>query len=282
MASSDSGVESAAEVDLTELKVRDLILTIHWFILFSHFDRRHLLEFSRAYSLLISDWWLIADDDDDQLLTNTWSRNRYVRNKFVKFQATDSPLSRGAESPRQRGDMVVCGECHTQFNLSSFTSFIEHKVIQFERKRTSERSIILNLGLKLWRQVNAIRWARLKSTQFRRAIESTTHFQSSTDGNFDISDRVYSNFHFQTRCVRSTSANPLLLNYNMDVTTDTHDLGLELRQSIFHYFVDEFVCDVHWNAFSTIADFCSYFRIIVNLSVLSILPPLFCVDVTRW
>ena len=107
---------------------------------------------------------------------------------------------------------------------------------------TNERSIIIHLGLKLWRQVNTIRWARFKSKQLRRAIESTTHFQSSTDGNFDISDRVYSNFHFQTRCVRSTSANPLLLNYNMDVTTDTHDLGLELRQSILHYFVDEFVC----------------------------------------
>ncbi|PAV76604.1 hypothetical protein WR25_04752 [Diploscapter pachys] len=145
MASSDSGVESAAEVDLTELK------------------------------------------------------------------ATDSPLSRGAESPRQRGDMVVCGECHTQFNLSSFTSFIEHKVSNCGGKLTPSDEL---------------------DSSPRNFVE-----RSSRRRTFNPAP--------MTRCVRSTSANPLLLNYNMDVTTDTHDLGLELRQSIPHYFVDEFAFDVH-------------------------------------
>ncbi|KAK6035102.1 hypothetical protein COOONC_27392 [Cooperia oncophora] len=95
MASSDSGVESAAEVDLTEMK------------------------------------------------------------------ATDSPMSRGASSPHDRYDLLLCGDCHAQFPIAHFSTFIEHK----------------------------------------------------------------------SRCVRSSSANPLMIDYhmhNMDVTTDTDDLGRNL------------------------------------------------------
>lgn len=79
MASSDSGVESAAEVDL-ELKVKPLSI------------------------------------NSTQPLLNP--------KKFI--QASDSPMSR--ESPRERVDSIVCGDCHVSFPFSQFTTFIEHKV----------------------------------------------------------------------------------------------------------------------------------------------------------
>uniref|UniRef100_A0A1I7XMY0 C2H2-type domain-containing protein n=1 Tax=Heterorhabditis bacteriophora TaxID=37862 RepID=A0A1I7XMY0_HETBA len=125
MASSDSGVESAAEVDLTEMK------------------------------------------------------------------ATDSPMSRGASSPHERGDMVICGECHAQFPISQFNAFIEHKVSNCGGKLTPSDVIDSS------------------PSNFERQSRRRTYNPSGL-----------------SRCGRSSSANPLMLNYNMDVTTDTNDLGL--------------------------------------------------------
>lgn len=118
MASSDSGVESAAEVDLTEMK------------------------------------------------------------------ATDSPMSRGASSPHDRCDLLLCGDCHAQFPIAHFSVFIEHKVSNCAGKSATSEVINGRHG--------------------RRG-----------------------NFVHNPRCVRSSSVNPLMLNYhmkNMDVTTDTDDL----------------------------------------------------------
>uniref|UniRef100_A0A158P9T7 Zinc finger, C2H2 type n=1 Tax=Angiostrongylus cantonensis TaxID=6313 RepID=A0A158P9T7_ANGCA len=119
MASSDSGVESAAEVDLTEMK------------------------------------------------------------------ATDSPMSRGASSPRDHCDLLLCGDCHAQFPIAHFSVFIEHKV---------------------------------SNCSGNTAPSEVTNGRHSRRGNF-----------VQPRCTRSSSANPLMINYhmtNMDVTTDTDDLGM--------------------------------------------------------
>ncbi|EPB75372.1 hypothetical protein ANCCEY_05531 [Ancylostoma ceylanicum] len=127
MASSDSGVESAAEVDLTEMK------------------------------------------------------------------ATDSPMSRGASSPRDRCDLLLCGDCHAQFPIAHFSTFIEHKVSNCGGKSTP----------------------------------SEVDERPSRRRNFS---------HGLSRCVRSSSANPLMLDYhmgNMDVTTDTDDLEAEPNMSLF-------------------------------------------------
>ncbi|CAJ0582219.1 unnamed protein product, partial [Mesorhabditis spiculigera] len=40
-------------------------------------------------------------------------------------EASDSPMSR--DSSREQGDSIVCGDCHTNFPISRFTTFIEHK-----------------------------------------------------------------------------------------------------------------------------------------------------------
>ncbi|VDO48572.1 unnamed protein product [Haemonchus placei] len=120
MASSDSGVESAAEVDLTEMK------------------------------------------------------------------ATDSPMSRGASSPHDRYDLLLCGDCHAQFPIAHFSTFIEHKVSNCGGKSTPSEVI----------------------------DERPSRRRNFSQGT--------------TRCVRSSSANPLMIDYhmhNMDVTTDTDDLG---------------------------------------------------------
>ncbi|KJH53714.1 hypothetical protein DICVIV_00143 [Dictyocaulus viviparus] len=123
MASSDSGVESAAEVDLTEMKT------------------------------------------------------------------TDSPMSRGASSPRDRCDLLLCGDCHAQFPIAHFSVFVEHKVSNCGGKSTPCEVI------------------DERSNSDRR--ENFAHNR-------------------MTRCIRSHSTNPLMINYhmgNMDVTTDTDDLG---------------------------------------------------------
>ncbi|KAL6742770.1 hypothetical protein Aduo_015885 [Ancylostoma duodenale] len=128
MASSDSGVESAAEVDLTEMK------------------------------------------------------------------ATDSPMSRGASSPRDRCDLLLCGDCHAQFPIAHFSTFIEHKVSNCGGKSTP----------------------------------SEVDERPSRRRNFS---------HGLSRCVRSSSANPLMLDYhmgNMDVTTDTDDLDSLTRSVTCH------------------------------------------------
>ncbi|CAI2353957.1 unnamed protein product [Caenorhabditis sp. 36 PRJEB53466] len=110
-----------------------------------------------------------------------------------ELKASDSPMSHdGADSPRRdldRTDIVVCGECHTSFSLSCFSTFIEHKVS--------------NCGGKL----------------------TPSDDCEVTPRSFDRSRRRTFNPAALNRCGRSTSANPLLLNYNMDVTTDTNDLG---------------------------------------------------------
>ncbi|KAJ1361220.1 hypothetical protein KIN20_020419 [Parelaphostrongylus tenuis] len=130
MASSDSGVESAAEVDLTEMK------------------------------------------------------------------ATDSPMSRGASSPRDRCDLLLCGDCHAQFPIAHFSIFIEHKVSNCGGKTTPSEVI---------------------------------NGRHSRRGNFGHSG--------MPRCTRSSSANPLMINYrmtNMDVTTDTDDLDSLARSVTCH------------------------------------------------
>lgn len=129
MASSDSGVESAAEVDLTEMKT------------------------------------------------------------------SDSPMSRGGSSPQDRYDLLLCGDCHAQFPIAHFSTFIEHKVSNCGGKSTPSEVI--------------------DERPSRR--------------------RNYS--HGMTRCVRSSSANPLMLDYhmgNMDVTTDTDDLDSLTRSVTCH------------------------------------------------
>ncbi|WKY09556.1 hypothetical protein Q1695_002148 [Nippostrongylus brasiliensis] len=129
MASSDSGVESAAEVDLTEMK------------------------------------------------------------------ATDSPMSRGASSPHDRYDLLLCGDCHAQFPIAHFSSFIEHKVSNCGGKSTPSEVI---------------------------------DERPSRRRNFS---------HDMSRCVRSSSANPLMIDYhmaNMDVTTDTDDLDSLTRTVTCH------------------------------------------------
>ncbi|PIC27636.1 hypothetical protein B9Z55_019828 [Caenorhabditis nigoni] len=116
-----------------------------------------------------------------------------VEHDLSELKASDSPMSHdGADSPRQeldRTDIVVCGECHTSFSLSCFSNFIEHKVS--------------NCGGKL----------------------TPSDDCEVTPRSFDRSRRRTFNPAALNRCGRSTSANPLLLNYNMDVTTDTNDLG---------------------------------------------------------
>ncbi|KAK6752985.1 hypothetical protein RB195_012538 [Necator americanus] len=128
MASSDSGVESAAEVDLTEMKT------------------------------------------------------------------TDSPMSRGASSPHDRCDLLLCGDCHAQFPIAHFSTFIEHKVSNCGGKSTP----------------------------------SEVDERPSRRRNFS---------HGMPRCARSSSANPLMLDYhmgNMDVTTDTDDLDALTRSVTCH------------------------------------------------
>ncbi|XGW04555.1 hypothetical protein V3C99_015607 [Haemonchus contortus] len=129
MASSDSGVESAAEVDLTEMK------------------------------------------------------------------ATDSPMSRGASSPHDRYDLLLCGDCHAQFPIAHFSTFIEHKVSNCGGKSTPSEVI----------------------------DERPSRRRNFSQGT--------------TRCVRSSSANPLMIDYhmhNMDVTTDTDDLDALTRNVTCH------------------------------------------------
>ncbi|CCD69465.1 C2H2-type domain-containing protein [Caenorhabditis elegans] len=116
-----------------------------------------------------------------------------VEHDLSELKASDSPMSHdGADSPRpelDRTDIVVCGECHTSFSLSCFSNFIEHKVS--------------NCGGKL----------------------TPSDDCEVTPRNFDRSRRRTFNPAALIRCGRSTSANALLPNYNMDVTTDTNDLG---------------------------------------------------------
>lgn len=111
-----------------------------------------------------------------------------------ELKATDSPLSRAASSPPARHDAVLCGECHAHFPISQFSQFIDHKVSNCGGKLTPSDVIASS-------PVNFERQSR------RRTFNPAAMVRD-----------------LQARCGRSSSANPLLLNYNMDVTTDTNDL----------------------------------------------------------
>ncbi|VDM73276.1 unnamed protein product [Strongylus vulgaris] len=95
-------------------------------------------------------------------------------------------MSRGASSPRDRCDLLLCGDCNAQFPIAHFSVFIEHKVSNCGGKSTP----------------------------------SEVDERPSRRRNFSHG--------MVSRCVRSSSANPLMIDYhmgNMDVTTDTDDLG---------------------------------------------------------
>ncbi|CAJ0929831.1 unnamed protein product, partial [Mesorhabditis belari] len=102
----------------------------------------------------------------------------------LELKASDSPMSR--DTPRDRIDSIVCGDCHAHFRFSQFTTFIEHKISHCGGKQTPSDEMI------------------------------------GSPQNFERQSRRR---NFNQSRLRSASANPMLLNYqNMDVTTDTRDL----------------------------------------------------------
>ncbi|KAK5976041.1 C2H2-type domain-containing protein [Trichostrongylus colubriformis] len=114
---------------------------------------------------------------------------------LTEMKATDSPMSRGASSPHDRYDLLLCGDCHAQFPIAHFSTFIEHKVSNCGGKSTPSEVI---------------------------------DERPSRRRNFS---------HGMMRCVRSSSANPLMIDYhmhNMDVTTDTDDLDSLTRNVTCH------------------------------------------------
>ncbi|CAI4224760.1 unnamed protein product [Auanema sp. JU1783] len=129
---------------------------------------------------------------------------------LTDMKATDSPLSRAASSPSGHHDTIVCGECHLNFPISQFSQFIEHK--------TS------NCGGKM----------------------TPSEVMETSPVNFDRQSRRRTFTPTLKHRIRSTSANPLLLNYNMDVTTDTNDLDNIRRGSVTCYTCKERFGDI-WN-----------------------------------
>lgn len=110
-------------------------------------------------------------------------------------------------------DLIVCGDCHAEFSISQFNTFIEHKVARCDGKRSPDDLLA----------ASPVHSSVFRSTrQDQTSVAFYNHLRESS----------------ASRCPRSSSANPemiLMLNgvrrFCKDVATNTADLAWKRNES---------------------------------------------------